>query len=376
MRAVQNPLLTPGIDPSPATTYEVSIADPSVLRDPDTGTWHAWYSATIFDAAIGSDPGCIVIKHATSPDGLAWTAQATPVLSSRIDPADWDYTHVETPSVVRNPDPSAPPQQRFLLFYAGGNRDADTLAGRPSLDAFPYYQIGLAYSADGTAFTRAPGIGGQDGLVLTAPMVLASVAGFGDGLVADPEAIVRDGQIELWCSSFAETVNGSVRSPLAFGIATARSTDGVNWTFPVGNPLPSLYKPGDLAGGQQPAVLFDAALGRYEMWFKNDTPAETATIPTAFFTAFGFWRAVSTDGLTWIPDYSARDFVRDATLDYEAYGVLTGCAVVRANGVDFLFYSAWGTRGVPDPARYSVPLQSGGLVPAVITFSVAARAMR
>lgn len=374
-RSSANPLLTPAIAPSPSTTYELSIADPSVRYDGDLQLWQAWFSTTVFDTAIANDPGRIAIKYATSPDGIAWNVQAAPVLSSRGDPADWDYTHVETPSVVRNPDPAAPASQRYLMFYAGGNRDADTLAGRPQLSIYPYYQIGLAYSADGTAFTRVlPGIDGKPGLVLTAEASLAgSVAGYGDGLIADPEVLVRGGHLELWCSSFAESVNGSARSPLAFGISHARSADGVTWTMPAPNPLDSLYKPGELAGGEQPAVLFDAVRGRYEMWFKNDSDAERALLPTLFFTAYGFWHAVSSDGLTWTPDYGERDFAWRSDLDYEQYGLLTGCSVVRRGDVDSLYYASWGVRGIPDPARYLVPLQAGGTVPAVITFGLAAR---
>ena len=173
-RSPSNPLLTPGIAAAPATTYEVSIADPTVLYDATSGLWQCWYSTTIFDTAIANDPGRIAIKYAHSTDGLQWTVQAAPVLSSRLGAAgDWDHTHVETPCVIRNPNGSAPAQQRYLMFYAGGNRDVDTTLGRPALAGFPYYRIGLAYSQDGTAFTRAPGLGGQAGLVLTAPMVLS-----------------------------------------------------------------------------------------------------------------------------------------------------------------------------------------------------------
>lgn len=378
-RSPSNPLLTPAIAPSPATTYEVSIADPTVLSDATAGTWQCWYSTTIFDTAIANDPGRIAIKYAHSTDGLNWTVQAAPVLTSRAGgTGDWDYTHVETPCVIRNPDPLAPASQRYLMFYAGGNRDLDTTLGRPALEGYPYYRIGLAYSQDGTAFTRAPGLGGQAGLVLTAAMVLSpSVPTYGDGLVADPEAIVRDGHIELWCSSFAESIAvGGARTPVAFGISFARSNDGVAWTMPTTNPLASLHKPGDLGGGEQPAVLYDASRNRYTMWFKNDSSAERALLPTTYFTATGFWRAISTDGRQWSVDYSQRDFQWRPELDYEQYGLLTGCAVVRRDSTDLLFYSAWGTRGIPDPARYQVPLQAGGTVPAVITFGLAAQPAR
>jgi len=86
------------------------------------------------------------------------------------------------------------------------------------------------------------------------------------------------------------------------------SANGSAWTFPAANPLASLYKPGELAGGEQPAVLYDTGKARFEMWYKNDTAAERLLIPTDWFTAYGFWHATSADGIAWTPDYARRDF--------------------------------------------------------------------
>lgn len=163
------------------------------------------------------------------------------------------------------------------------------------------------------------------------------------------------------------------RSPLAFGISHAVTGDGTAWTFPAANPLASLYRPGATAGGEQPAVLHDPALGRYEMWFKNDRPADSAQLPTLWFTAYGFWHATSIDGITWTPDYTHHDFAWEPARPYETYGLLTGCSVVRRRGIDRLFYCAWSSTGIPDPALYQVPLQAGGSVPAVIGFDLASR---
>jgi len=366
-----NTLLTPPKSPAPATTYEVSIADPSVMFDAPSGLWKAWYSATRFDTAIAGDPGIMLIRYAESADGITWTVQAAPALQARNNATDWDYTHTETPCVIRNPDGLAPASQRWLLFYAGGNLDADVAAGRTSLGAYPYYQIGLAYSADGRTFTRClPGLDGKPGLTLKASQALAGVAGFADGLLADPEAVAVGGQITLWCSSFAES---AARSPLAFGISHATSADGLAWAFPAVNPLSSLYRPAEAFGGEQPAVLYDPSLGRYEMWFKNDSAADKALLPTLWFTAYGFWHATSPDGIAWTPDYATRDFAWEPARAYETYGLLTGCSVVRHAGYDRMFYCAWGTQGIPDPALYQVPLQVGSNVPAVITFNQAYR---
>lgn len=365
-----NPLLVPGPDPAPATTYATALADPTVRWDAALGRWRAWFSTTVKDRARPDAAGRMRILHAESADGVRWTLQAEPAFAAADDPAAWDHTHAETPCVLTNPDPTAPPERRWLLFYAGGNLDADIAAGRSTVGSYPFYQIGLAWSADGRRFTRAEVVGGQPGLVLGASQVLGTVAGFADGLVADPEAVVVDGAIRLWCSSMAVATD---RSPLAFGISHARSADGTAWSCPVANPLPSLRRAGEVAGGEQPAVIYDPASLRYEMWFRNDSAADKARLPTAWFSTAGFWRAISADGVEWTPDYRARDVTWDAQRAYEAYGLLTGCAVVRRDGVDRLFYCAWSSAGVPDQALYRLPLQDGRVVPAVTAFASASR---
>ncbi|MEK7413288.1 MAG: hypothetical protein AAB263_08220 [Planctomycetota bacterium] len=366
-----NPLLVPIKHTAPRTTYELAIADPCVLYDDSDNLWKAWYSTSIWDTSAPGTQGRIVIKYAESRDAVHWTPQEKPVLISRLNPGDWDYTQVETPSVIRNPDPRAQPDRRFLMFYSGGNRETDTAARRPDRRGTPYYSIGLAWSSDGRTFVRHhPGLEGKAGLILTAPQAFHAMAGFADGAVADPDAVIKDGRIHLYFTCYAET---AARSPLGFGIGYAHTNNGWNLTLPTVNPLPSLFKTGELGGGEQPAVVYDAKLRRFDMWFRNDSVVERQRIPTDWFSTYGFWHAISDDGLIWKPNYRSLDLTRDTTAASEAYGLLTGCAVVRHHGVDHLFYGAWGTKRIPDPALYRVPLRDGLLVPGVIGFHLATR---
>jgi hypothetical protein len=362
-RQTQNPLIVPKLT---ATTLDFGPADPTVLFDTEDLKWKAWFSSTLKDIASANET--MTIKYSESLDGVSWSSPQV-AFQAAGDPTAWDHTHAETPAVIKNPNPAAPASRKFMLWYAGANKTLAPGENRPT--AFPYYQIGLAYSADGKSFTRhAPGLNNRPGLVLVANAALfgAGLPGvFGDGLVADPEVIYRDNVYHMWFSSYAETV--PQRTPLAFGIAHVTSNDGVTWTAPHANPLSTLAKSGEVAAGQQPSVLFNPTASRYEMWFSNDTDAEKATVPCSFNTAIGFWRAVSSDGVTWSPDYSKRDLSYDTRLGYESLGFLTGVEVVLYNGTYRAYYSAWGTEQIPDHTVYLCPDQQGRFVPAVLTLN-------
>lgn len=363
-RQAENPLIAPKLT---ATTQDFGPADPTVLFDTEDNKWKAWFSSTLKNTSTSTET--MSIRYSESPDGVAWSAPLIALQVSSDDSMAWDYNHVETPTVIKNPNPSAPAGQKFMMWYAGANTTLAPSQGRPA--TFPYYQIGLAFSADGKSFTRySPGLNNKPGLVLEANADLfgTGLPGvFGDGVVADPEVIYRNDLYHMWFSSFAETVPG--RTPLAFGIAHATSTDGITWSAPHTNPLSTLAKPGEVAGGQQPSVLFNPAANRYEMWFSNDTAAEKATIPCSFNTVKGFWRALSNDGVSWTPDYSKRDLIYDPRYAYESLGFLTGVKVVLDNETYRAYYSAWGTEQIPDNTLYLCPDQQGGLIPGVLTLN-------
>ena len=371
-REAANPLIVPK---ATATTVDFGPADSSVLFDTEDNLWKAWFSSTLQDVASGSD--VMTIKYAESSDGIAWSEPVVAFQAS-ADTSAWDYTHAETPAVIKNPDPLAPVNQKFILWYSGANKTLAASENRPGADTdFPYYQIGLAYSADGKSFVRyTPGLNNKPGLVFSANASLfgSGLPGvFGDGLVADPEVIYYNNMFHMWFSSFAESVPSPVaptgRLPLAFGIAHATSTDGINWSSTHDNPLSSLAKPGEVAAGQQPTVFFNAADSQFEMWFSNDTDVEKRTVPCNFNAFIGFWRATSADGINWTPDYTTRDFSYDNSLPYEELGFLTGVEVVMVNGIRHAYYSSWGTEQIPNNPAYLCPDHVGGVMPAVLTFS-------
>ncbi|GMR08190.1 MAG: hypothetical protein BMS9Abin26_1195 [Gammaproteobacteria bacterium] len=375
-RSIANPLIIPRLT---RMSQDFGPADPTVLYDETDRKWKVWFSSTLKDRSSGKET--MSIKYADSSDGVHWSE---PRITFQVsaDPGAWDHTHTETPAVIRNPDPGAPNGQKFMLWYSGANTRLTARQSRPN--TFPYYQIGLAYSADGKSFTRhRPGLDNQPGLVLVAN---ASIFGkqlpgrFGDGLLADPEVLFHDGRFHMWFSSYAESVpvpasvNG--RSPLAFGISHASSLDGVTWVTGHDNPLRSLSKPGEIPAGQQPSVLFNPSSRQFEMWFSNDTDQEKAGIPCSFNMVSGFWHAVSDDGIQWRPNYSRRDLHYSSKRPYESLGFLTGVEVVLIDGIYNLFYSGWGTAKIPGKDLYWCPDHKGKLIPAVLTLNRATYTLR
>ena len=93
----------------------------------------------------------------------------------------------------------------------------------PQIITFTDYAIGVAFSADGTTFTRAASNGGK---VLDAAQVYPASL---DGVVADPELVVKDGVYHLWFSSFGCSGTNCATVD-RYGIAHATSTDAITWT--------------------------------------------------------------------------------------------------------------------------------------------------
>ncbi len=358
-RHQNNPVMLPDLD-RPDGLIDIAVADPAVLLDPDDGLWKAWYSTSL------KEPDCtfeIALRYAESTDGVVWNAQLAPALESSADPADWDHTNVETPFVLKVQ--SAPPGRRYYMYYSGANQ-LET-PGRP----FPFYQIGLAFSADGKIFTRLPASEspyGVEGLVFRGEDSFPAIPNIGKGLLADPTLILKDGQFRMWYSSLAED---SLQQPLAFGISYATSTDGIHWTPEPQNPVPSLRRPGDLQSGAAPSVLWNPAQGLYELWFVNDTVEDLSAVPATEFQAAAYWHATSTEGIEWNIDYAAGpDFSWNSAFEEEQWGLIIGVHVMLHDDEYRMYYPAWSARNVPP--GFLVPTQTG-FEPGVVAVSLASR---
>ena len=171
-----------------------------------TGEWdtHIAFGSVIFDGSgykIWYTGGTTVtnnlrIGYATSPDGINWARNSTPILTPG-DPGNFDAGAVGTPSVIFE-------DSIFKMWYAG------SITNPPN-----QIRIGYATSPDGINWTR--GNNGDPVLDLGSP------GEWNDFWVTHP-TVVKDGQMyKMWYSGSRLQV-GTER------IGYATSPDGINWT--------------------------------------------------------------------------------------------------------------------------------------------------
>lgn len=191
---------TPLIDPddSPFMNNET----PNVIYF--GGEYHMYYTGVY---ASGVPP--MAIGHATSPDGIVWTNDPTPVLEATGVTTDWNgYLVAEPGAIVKD-------GQVWLYFAA---MEARTVEGEP-----PQRQsIGVAVSADGTNF------GTQYNVLL--PHLIGNWPA-SDGFVgySTPCATLHEGKVHLVCDVAAYIENNPPgRQWHQVALIHAVSDDGVN----------------------------------------------------------------------------------------------------------------------------------------------------
>lgn len=378
-RCACNPLTSAGYFHKDTNQYEISIGDPDVLFDAPASQWRAFWSTGLATTYFGSNT--LVLKAALSPDGYAWDVQPEPVLRSGISPSLWDYSAVETPSIVRMPSGS-PPDRAFLLMYSGGNH----LVPHAGTFSFTWYQIGAAFSPDPALnhgaynFTRAPspyqpgtmGFSDTRGLVLLGKDVFPGLPGVVDAICADPDVILGpDGRtLHLFFSSMAVGADGTI---LAYGIGHATSPDGIHWTPTAGNPI--------VIGGAGPSIIKGLpGAPPYSLFYYEDSQADKDAMPNTFAPERGAWElAGDTLEGPWVPApgnaTGGRAVAWDGSVPTEALGwVATGDMAAGidegVNGERRWYYPGLST--VNPPSGWVVPTHTG-TEPAVFALSVMVR---
>jgi hypothetical protein len=367
-RCTKNPLLRAG-----ATTadgrVELSIGDPDVFFDEDEGVWKAWWSTGVAPAFSAPDAQIQMgIKYATSQDGATWSVQQALTIQAEPGSGAWDQLKLETPSVVKIP--WNPSERRYLLAYAGAQAQRTVDLGTSQLGV-PWYQLGVAFSADGKTFARLPaaespyanastGFSDVAGLVLLGKDAFPDLPDVADGLLADPELVVDGDTVHLFFSSMP--VNAQMQ-PLAYGVSHATSKDGIHFTPQPNNP--------QVSGAAQPSVVKDPSSGVWELFYVSDTDQEKATEPSTFNPFLGVFRSTSPDLSTWSAQPAQRYLTWDPNAPGEVYGLIAAGDMALREGIHRYYYPGWSSKDVP--AGFVCPLRDGSYPPAVIVLDLAIR---
>ncbi len=334
-RYAQNPVITPGFAVYPDGPVAISVNDPDVLYDTLTGTWRMWFAVGYF----ARNEFFTAIKAAESSDGFSWVVDEDLALDHAAADDAWDYTSTETPCVVI--DPEASTEERYRLYYSGGNINEDPLG-----EDYPRFQIGVAYSSDGRSFTRVASAAspyGKEGLVFRVEDSMPAYAPGGSGsdvgivttgVVGDPELAIVDGELLMWFAVIGlDADDGDVDG----GIGLARSSDGITWTADTGNPISSVRR-GSMDFTAQPSVVVRPE-SDYELWYNADYPSEVDNLGLGPNATIGFWRATGTSP-TELTRPSLRSIVCDPDSDLERDGFSVGVDAVLHDGTTRIYYGS------------------------------------
>lgn len=333
---------------------DTAIADPSLVWDEAGALWHLYYQSP--HGTTFNPPGPMVIRHATSPDLTTWSFQDAPAFT--VATTGWDSTHAETPTVLYNPAAAA--DRKFVLMYSGAGQTFPH-----SGYTFADYAIGVAFSADGTSFTRA---GSNNGKAIDAATVYP---GSLDGVVADPELVLVDGTYHLFFSSFGCSGTNCATVD-AYGISHMTSSDALTWTLQEAPVRSLLSASANLASGySQPSAVYDEAHCRWELWMADQTKSDVDMQPVSFNNMAGVIRATSTNGMTWQKD-SARDLSWDMTAAGEHLGLLTGADIAQKGTGRYMVYVGFDDQNVP-PNSYLPTTAPPGYTAGVMTLNLATR---
>jgi predicted GH43/DUF377 family glycosyl hydrolase len=199
---------------------------PTVIKE-ENGQYKMWFT--------GARANVLTMGYATSPDGITWTEYpSNPVISEGT--YWWENTDIHSPTVINN-------SGLYEMWYTGIQNNQ---IGR----------IGYANSSDGISWVKYPD-----------PVLDAGPSSWDNGEVFNSYVMKVHDTYEMWYVGIP-TVDGM---PQKIGYAT--SSNGINWTKYVNNPVLS---PG--ASGQWDdyyvnthSEIFDGT--SYKMWYAGSHDA-------------------------------------------------------------------------------------------------------
>ncbi|MBN2435992.1 MAG: hypothetical protein JXK07_12075 [Spirochaetes bacterium] len=296
-RSLSNPVLT-------GNSTITDICDPSVLY---TGNkYQLWASC------VTNEDNMAHVCYSESIDGDNWSDPQI-VFSPAI--GGWDNIKTEIPTVTYNEN--APTEKRYTMWYGGAASTTPDLT-----------KIGLAYSAEGTNWTRLSADESpysKEGLVIDLNNI---------NVFSDPVVVVKENTYHMWFNSFSEVVSNKLE------ILHATSTDGITWKMDSDNPAltaSQLWEYGshietDCDDVVHPTVIWNSDKQQFYMWYGSFDATGNET-----YTGIGY--AVSSNGIEWTKYADNPVFTANSYLKNEETGISTGPSVVFADGVYHLYYT-------------------------------------
>ncbi len=231
------------------------------------------------------DPYSGYVGYAFSSNGINWTTSPNNPVLSPGPAGSWDETAVAGATVFKD-------ESSYRMYYAGWS------------DPSANWNIGLATSTDGINWVKHPN-----------PILYS---GSGWEFQLGPSSIIKVDNVYYL---YYYGRNLPVRK---IGLAT--STDGINWTRNLSNPILVADQPWEESGVYYANVC--EKNNQYEMIYMNSSG-----------TAFG--RAISIDGISWIKDETNPFFTKDETYNHWADSQIAYPFFLNVNNKDRIYYTGF-----------------------------------
>ncbi len=271
-KSASNPVLDLG---SAGSWDDQLVNNPCVIYDGTT--YKMWYAGYKTNYQIG---------YATSSDGINWTKYSGNPVLTLGSPGSWEDTYVYHPTVIFN-------GTSYEMWYTGYNGTNE--------------QIGYATSSDGITWTKHSGN----------PIIGAGTSWESNG-VGNPTVLYNGTNYEMWYAGYNST-NSKI------GYAT--SSDGVNWTKYVSNPVLDLGTTGTWDDLHVTAAEVLYVGSNYKMWYSGYDG-----------TNYRIGYATSSDGKTWTKYVSNPVLDLGTTGTWDVDGVLSPSILF-----DGITYKMWYT---------------------------------
>lgn len=273
-----NPIITPS-----QTWEKQAIAMPSIIYK--DGKFKMWYSGK-------GDNGRWQIGYAESLDGINWNKHFSNPVYSRIE---LDNKDVHDQTVIFDEN-----SNQFIMWYVASQNGGTS-----------NYQIYRAVSIDGINWNNSP----------TSPVYINT--SWNNSYISAPFVLKETNDYKMWYIS---------KGSGDWKLGLASSTDGINWTDNLINPvlISDKYWEGNQIGG----VFVKFENDNYKLYYGTNDGLNNIKTNISY--------ATSLDGINWNKDENENPIISpDLPSSYDS-GIIGEASLVKKNNINYLFYNSYG----------------------------------